>query len=90
MLNSLSRYAARIETVLSYEERSVELARLLDGLDAGALHRRSWSRADAIHHLLVESIVRRKGDADFSDEVMDMLAATQAYEAARGDFLRSN
>jgi hypothetical protein len=89
MIDSLSRYAQAIQTKLSGEERTVELALILDTAETALPGRssRDWSHADALHELLVQCIVRRKGQAEFSDEVADMLAAVQAYELAGGDFL---
>jgi hypothetical protein len=84
MLGSLSRYATKVESAVCGEKKELELALLLDALEAVS-HGPNWSNADTIHHLLVECIVLRRGEVSFAEEVVDMLSATQAYEIARGN-----
>ena len=89
MINSLSRYAQTVQAILPEPERNTELALILDALETAIVgagrKARDWPTADALHDLLVQCIVRRKGQVQFSDAVTDILAAVQAYELARGD-----
>lgn len=39
-----------------------------------------WVAADILHEILIEAIKRHKGRMSFADDVVTMLAATQAYE----------
>jgi hypothetical protein len=88
MFSALSSYASKIESLTSVD-KAAELAPIIDALQIifppGTVGARDWSGADALHDLLVRCIVRRKGQADFSEVVIDMLAAVQSYEVARGN-----
>lgn len=88
MINSLSTYAQIVQANLPEPDRKTELALILDALETALLgagrKARDWPAADALHDLLVKCIVRRKGQAEFSDAVTNMLASVQAYELARG------
>jgi hypothetical protein len=90
MINSLSRYAQAVQANLPEPGRKTELALILDALETAVAGTgrevRDWPTADALHDLLVQCIVRRKGQAEFSDAVTDMLASVQAYELARGGY----
>ena len=89
MINSLSRYAQTVQAILPESERNTELALILDALETAVVgagrKARDWPTGDALHDLLVQCIVRRKGQAQFSEAVTDILASVQAYELARGD-----
>ncbi len=90
MINSLSRYAQAVQANLPEPGRTTELALILDALETAVVgagrKARDWPTADALHDLLVQCVVRRKGQAEFSDAVTDMLASVQAYEIVRGDY----
>ena len=90
MINSLSKYAQAVQANLPEPGRKTELALILDALEtavAGSGRKaRDWPKADALHDLLMQCIVRRKGQPEFSDPVTDMLASVQAYELARGGY----
>jgi hypothetical protein len=84
MREALLQHVAHVESRLGGHEKVLQLAQLLDLLEyipwGSHAPGDRWVAADILHEILVEAIKRHKGRMSFADDVVTMLAATQAYE----------
>ena len=83
MLSALLQHAEHLSARLCGAARKHELIRIVDSLEQAGCQREMcapWKDAVALHKLLLDCVQRQRRKANFEDDVVLMLAATEAFE----------